>query len=156
MNVHEPSTGSGAFDRRGFLAVLPTAAIALAALVRPGRAHAARGARCTTHDTRHVALHPDPRPGVDASNVVPDDTVPGRLKELFDLIRAAPAVVDGVRCHCGCADIPGYYSLLSCYEAPGMALHCDVCQAQGLLVGRMARDGAALETVRAAVDEKFA
>lgn len=88
--------------------------------------------------------------------MVPDADVPRKLKELFDGIRAAPQLVDGIRCHCGCADIPGYYSLLSCYEPPGMALHCDVCQAQGRLVGRLVADGASLEEIRAAIDEKFA
>ena len=147
---------SNRFDRRRFLGSLPAAAFAVAALARPGRAHATLAAHCATHGIRHPAVHPDPRPGVDASDVVPDEKVSAALKELFDLVRAAPRIVDGVRCHCGCADIPGYYSLLSCYEAPGMALGCDVCQTQGRLVGRMARDGATLEEVRAAVDETFA
>jgi hypothetical protein len=37
-----------------------------------------------------------------------------------------------------------------------MALVCDVCQRQGLVVGRMVRDGATLEEIRAAVDDEFA
>jgi hypothetical protein len=146
----------GDIDRRRFLAVLPAGALAAAALARtPGGARRV-GAHCPTHRTLHPALHPDPRPGVDASRVVPDADVPGPLKEIFDGIRAAPEIVDGIRCHCGCADIPEYYSLLTCYEEPAMALVCDVCQRQGLVVGRMVRDGATLEEIRAAVDDEFA
>ncbi len=142
------------FDRRTFLAALPAALAAVS--LGPERAHATLGARCPSHGTRHPVKHPEPRPGVDASKVIPAEDVPASLTDIFDLIRAAPEVVDGVRCHCGCAELAGYYSLLSCYEAPGMALHCDVCQSQGRLVGRMARDGASLEEIRAAVDDKFA
>ncbi|MEN8376070.1 MAG: hypothetical protein ABFS34_11530 [Gemmatimonadota bacterium] len=149
-------------SRRRFIAALPAAAFAIAAAVRPRRALAAPGsgdrvrARCPTHGVRHAAVHPDPRPGVDASKVIPDEKVPGPLKEMFDLVREAPQIVDGVRCHCGCAEIPGYYSLLSCFEKPGMALGCEICQGQGKMVGRMARDGASLEEIREAVDDKFA
>lgn len=147
---------SDRMDRRRFLALLPVGALATAALARRAGATQPLGAHCPTHGTRHVAVHPDPRPGVDASKLPPADKVPGALEEAFDGIRAAPGLADGVRCHCGCADVPEYRSLLTCYEAPAMAMHCDVCQRQGLMVGRMARDGATLEEIRAAVDEEFA
>ncbi|HSM37167.1 MAG TPA: hypothetical protein VK837_12265 [Longimicrobiales bacterium] len=150
MHGYEP------IDRRRFVAVLPVGALAAVTLARAERGTPARGAHCPTHHTRHPAIHPDPRPGVDASKMVPEEEVPAVLKEAFDGIRAAPAMADGIRCHCGCADIPDYYSLLTCYEVPAMALVCDVCQRQGLLVGRMARDGATLEEIRAAVDDEFA
>lgn len=149
-------TGHDPIDRRRFLAALPVGALAAAAFARSPAVPGRLGAHCPTHRARHPAVHPDPRPGVDASNVVAAEKVPAALEEAFGGVRAAPAVVDGIRCHCGCADIPEYYSLLTCYEAPGMALSCEICQRQGLLVGRMAREGATLAEIRAAVDDAFA
>jgi len=148
--------GSDDIDRRRFLVALPVGALAAAAFTRSPAAPRRLGAHCPTHRTRHPAVHPDPRPGVDASKLVAVENVPAALREAFDGVRAAPAVVDGIRCHCGCADIPEYYSLLTCYEAPAMALSCEVCQRQGILVGRLARGGSSLAEIRAAVDEAFA
>jgi hypothetical protein len=103
-----------------------------------------------------AAEHPEPRPGIDASRVLPASEVPERLKELFDQIRAIPEIVDGIRCHCGCAEIPDMYSLLSCYEGTAMAQFCDICQGEGRLVTRLRSEGRTLAEIRKAVDEKFA
>lgn len=101
--------------------------------------------------------HPTPRPGIDASKVLPTDQLhTPEAAPIFDLVREVPQVVDGIRCHCGCADLPGNYSLLSCYEAPGMAQHCEICQGQAKLVHRLHRQGWSLAGIRAAVDAAFA
>jgi hypothetical protein len=44
-------------------------------------------------------------------------------------------------------------SLLSCYETTQPA-GCWECREEGLLVGTMARDGAALGEIRAAIDKR--
>ena len=73
--------------------------------------------------------HPEPRPGITAARVLKADQVEdAKLREIFDKVREIPQVVDGIRCNCGCADLEGFYSLLSCYEDKGMAQHCLVCQ----------------------------
>ena len=101
--------------------------------------------------------HPTPRPGIDGSKVLRADQLhTPEAGPVFDLVREVPQVADGIRCHCGCAELPGYYSLLSCYEAPGMAQHCEVCQGQAKLVHRLHRQGWSLAGIRVAVDAAFA
>jgi hypothetical protein len=101
--------------------------------------------------------HPTPRPGIDASKVLTKD----QLKEnpdaapVFDLVRKIPQVADGIRCNCGCAELPEFYSLLSCFEADGMAQHCMICQGQARLAFRMHGEGKTLDQIRTAIDAKF-
>lgn len=101
--------------------------------------------------------HPEPRPGVDASKVLTAEALDGdaRLIELYDGIRAIPHIADGIRCQCGCADVPGYYSLLTCYEEGGMAIWCEICQTEGRMVARLHNAGRTLDQIRAAVDARF-
>lgn len=99
--------------------------------------------------------HPEPRAGVDGSRVLGADQVPPDLAALYDGVRRIPHVVDGIRCHCGCAGLDGFYSLLTCYEASGMALHCEVCQGEGRLAVRMHAQGRHLDEIRAAIDRRF-
>lgn len=70
-------------------------------------------------------------------------------------MREIPQVVDGIRCNCGCADIPGFYSLLSCYESEGMARYCEICQGEARLAHRLHTAGQTLEDIRAAIDARF-
>ena len=102
--------------------------------------------------------HPTPRRGRDASLVpkaseltdTPDAMV------AFDEVRQIPQIVDGIRCHCGCATQPGFYSLLSCYEtADAMARSCHVCQGQGRYAFRLYKSGKSLGEIRAAIDSRF-
>jgi len=75
--------------------------------------------------------------------------------DVFDLVREIPQIVDGIRCQCGCADLPGFYSLLSCYESEGMARWCEICQGEGRLVSRLHKAGKTLDEIRAAIDARF-
>ena len=106
---------------------------------------------------RQRPAHPTPRPGITGEKVLASSALAEspKLVKLFDGVRAIPEVVDGIRCNCGCASLPGFYSLLSCYEADGMARDCRVCQGQGRLAVRLHREGKSLEQVRAAIDAKF-
>lgn len=134
--------------RRRFVAAL-SGALAALALSRPARGSVLR--RLLVDD------HPTPRPGIDASKVLTADRL--HLPDaapVFDLIREIPQVADGIRCHCGCATVPGHYSLLSCYEDPGMAQHCDICQGQARLAHRLHRRGWSLDGIRTAIDAAFA
>lgn len=101
--------------------------------------------------------HPDPRPGIDGSKVLAEADLAGfpQLVELYDGIRKHAALADGVQCQCGCAQISGHRSLLTCYEDSAMAKFCPICQGQGrLLVGR-AEEGQTLEQIRRAIDARF-
>jgi hypothetical protein len=134
-------------SRRSFLSLLPAAVVAFlggrpAAAAQPQ----ARGGRFQ---------HPDPRPGVDASRVVPADKLDRELAAIFDGVREIPHVVDGIQCYCGCAEVPDHYSLLSCYEADGMAQVCAICKGEGRLVARLHRQGKSLNEIRAAIDAEF-
>ncbi|MGH7562327.1 MAG: hypothetical protein ACRENB_15055 [Gemmatimonadales bacterium] len=101
--------------------------------------------------------HPTPRPGITAEKVL----TPAQLADspdaipVFDLVREIPGVVDGIRCQCGCADLEGFYSLLSCFEDHGMARHCVICQGEGRLVHRLHKAGRSLDQIRKAIDARY-
>lgn len=128
------------WTRRRWLAALPGVFVGAAAFRLP-----------------RLTDHPTPRPGIDASKVLTASQlhVPAAA-EVFDLVRQVPQVADGIRCHCGCAAAPGYYSLLSCYEGAGMAQHCEICQGGARLVHKLHTQGWSLNGIRGAVDAAFA
>jgi hypothetical protein len=132
--------------RRHFVALLPATVIA-------GIGTARRGVVVP----RPLSDHPTPRPGITAAKVLTKDQL-GEHQDAapaFDLVRQIPEVVDGIRCQCGCSALEGKYSLLSCYEADGMAAHCQICQGEGRLAYRLHKQGKSLDEIRAAIDAKF-
>ena len=133
--------------RRAFLRAVPGAvALALGA----ARAAGARGAPPSLYE------HPDPRPGIDASRVLTADRLLNpSAAPVYDQVREIPHVVDGIRCHCGCADLEGYYSLLTCFEEQGMAQFCDICKGQAREVHRLHEAGKDLRAIRTAIDTRF-
>ena len=143
-------------SRRGFLRRAAGALLALAgvSLVRPVTARATAPSRAPRFTP---GTHPTPRPGIDASKVLTRDklTEHPAAQPVFDMVRKIPQVVDGIRCQCGCAELPEFYSLLSCYEADGMAQHCVICQGEAKLAFRMHEQGKSLDEIRAAIDAKF-
>ena len=137
-------------SRRRFIAMSTSAALALITGLT-SRGTQAAGVVLTP-------AHPEPRPGIDGSRVLTPAQLEAfpELVELFDAIRAIPHIVDGIRCYCGCADLTGFYSLLSCYEAPqGMARFCDICEGQGRLAVNRTNEGQSLEQIRRAVDARY-
>jgi hypothetical protein len=132
--------------RRQFVALLPATLIAGIGNARRGFPHTAR-----------ASDHPTPRPGITSVKVLTKDQL-GEHKDAapaFDMVREIPEVVDGIRCQCGCSALEGKYSLLSCYEADGMAAHCQICQGEGRLAYRLHKQGKTLDDIRAAIDAKF-
>jgi hypothetical protein len=127
-------------SRRRFLALVP-----LALLARPARAMGVRRPK-----------HPTPRPGITAARVLPDAKLTEKsAAPVYALVRQIPQVVDGIRCNCGCAELEGFYSLLTCYEQGGMAQHCMICQGQARLAHRLHADGLSLNAIRRAIDAEF-
>lgn len=139
----------GTLTRRGALKLL-AAALGSALPLRAGAAAALPGGASQP-------LHPDPRPGIDGGRVLtaPQLTDAPDLVELFDGIRRIPHIADGIRCYCGCAQVEGYRSLLSCYEGVGMAKWCEVCQGEGRLAVGRSREGQTLEQIRRAIDARY-
>jgi len=121
-----------------------------------GRDGSERHLRCRPV-TRRRGPHPTPRPGVNASKVLPDSALTESPDALpaFAAARRVPQILDGIRCHCGCADLAGFYSLLSCYEGDGMARMCEICQGQARLADRLHAAGRSLDEIRAAIDAKY-
>jgi hypothetical protein len=106
----------------------------------------------------HRGPHPTPRPDYTADKVLAADQLGGdkELIALFDGIRKIPQVADGIRCSCGCAELPGFYSLLSCFEGKdAMAKWCTICAGTGALVIRLHGRGRTLDQIREAVDARF-
>lgn len=94
----------------------------------------------------------------DASKVLKEAEVEGGKDVIaaFNDVRQIPQIIDGIRCHCGCASAPGYYSLLTCYEGPhAMAQTCDLCQGHGRYAVRLHRAGKSLDQIRAAIDARY-
>ena len=133
-------------SRRHFVALLPATVIA-------GIGNTRRGLSAP----RRSSDHPTPRPGITAAKVLTKDQLGDHqdAAPVFDLVRQIPEVVDGIRCQCGCSALEGKYSLLSCYEADGMAAHCQICQGEGKLAYRLHKQGKSLDEIRAAIDAKF-
>ncbi|MEE8148441.1 MAG: hypothetical protein V3T24_12605 [Longimicrobiales bacterium] len=135
-------------SRRQFLAALPLGATAFLIGAKPLRALTPRLGR--------TFEHPEPRSGIDASKVLTLDQLGNpAASPIYDMIREIPETADGIRCYCGCADIPGYYSLLTCYEEGGMAQWCEMCQDQVRLVYRRHMEGQTLGQIRSATDARF-
>ena len=135
-------------SRRHFLASVGTA---VAALILPRRAAAERWPAPPKH------VHPTPRPDVDASKVLTADELKDYADAvpIFDKIREIPEIADGIRCHCGCAGHPGFYSLLSCFEKDGMGTYCATCHDEARLVFDLHKQGKTLDEIRAAICAKF-
>jgi hypothetical protein len=133
--------------RRSFLKALPLGALALLG-IGPRRLAAWSVFGSTDH--------PEPRPGIDASKVLTADKLTNpAAAPLYDMVREIPQIADGIRCTCGCAELPGYYSLLTCYEEGGMAQFCEICQGQARLAYRRHGEGQTLEQIRNAIDARF-
>jgi hypothetical protein len=157
-----PSMTTTSLTRRAMLAatVRAGAAVALGTMAGgiAGEARAAGYPHVCRRRARPRGPHPEPRPGIDASHVCPDETVRQHPKSVaaFDEARAIPEILDGIRCHCGCADQEGMRSLLSCYEGEdAMALECDICEGQARLAYRLHGKGRSLDEIRAAVDARY-
>ena len=105
-----------------------------------------------------ITVHPTPRKGITAARVLKADQLKGVADDVvrvFDMVREIPQVVDGIYCHCGCAELDCSYSLLSCYEGEGMAQACQVCQGEGRMVYELHKKGRKLDEIRAAIDRNF-
>lgn len=135
-------------SRRQFVPVLGACALAFAlpAELRPS-------------PRRHRSgVHPTPRAGISAAKVATLTQLKDRPKAVsaFEQVREIPAIVDGIRCQCGCSDGKVYYSLLSCFETPDMmAAECEICQAEARLAYRLHKAGKTLDEIRKGIDAKF-
>ena len=132
-------------SRRTFLGALPALLVVLAQPRWPLRLRL------------QPPAHPDPRPGIDASKVLPRERLADHpdVAKIFDMVREMPQIVDGIRCHCGCTDGHDFRSLLSCYEGEAMAQDCHICQGQARLAYSLFKKGASLNDIRAAIDKEF-
>jgi len=116
-----------------------------------------RALRAASSTARRVGLapaHPAPREGITAAKVLADADVPMKYKDAYDAAREFPAILDGLYCHCDCAERDGLYSLLACYETR-MPQSCGICSGEGRLAGRLARRGKSLDEIRAAIDKEY-
>ncbi|HEU5219955.1 MAG TPA: twin-arginine translocation signal domain-containing protein [Gemmatimonadales bacterium] len=136
-------------SRRTFLGRCTAVTLALVAGARPAWARARRA---------RFDGHPTPRPGITAARLPTKEQLADapRAQPVFDSVREIPEIIDGIRCHCGCADNPDFYSLLSCYEGvDAMARACPICQGQGRLAARLHGEGKTLDEIRSAIDARF-
>ena len=149
-------TPSAAESRRHFLRRSAGALFALGGIAR-ARPAGAEGLAGSVVGSTSAGTHPTPRTGIDASKVLTRDklTEHPAAEPVFAMVRRIPHVVDGIRCQCGCAELPEFYSLLSCFEADGMAQHCVICRGEASLAFRMHEQGKSLDQIRVAIDKQF-
>jgi hypothetical protein len=154
MHTPAPRQDSGAVSVLSRRSLLRLVATGVAAALTP---FVAAGIEPTGLQKVLANEHPDPRPGIDGSRVLTEADLADYpdLIGLFNDIRAIPYIADGIRCYCGCADLEGYRSLLSCYEGFGMARFCEICQGQGRLAANRAREGQSLDQIRRATDARY-
>lgn len=99
--------------------------------------------------------HPEPRPGVTAEHVLPDDKVDAEHKDAYAAAREIPEILDGIYCHCDCADRhSNLRSLLSCFETE-MPMSCGICSGEARSALELHRAGKSLTEIRAAIDKRF-
>lgn len=102
--------------------------------------------------------HPDPRPDIDSSLVMTEDQLSGwskNIRETYAKVREIPHIADGLGCNCGCAQRPGYRSLLTCYYEDGMARGCQICQGEAKIAYGRYKEGQTLDQIRRAIDARF-
>jgi len=129
-------------------AALGAVAHLAAALALPRLAYARAGAR------RGPIVHPEPRDGITAERVLAADKVPVQYMDAYDAAREIPQVLDGLYCHCDCAERDGLRSLLECYYAT-MPQSCRVCLREARLARRLHEEGRTLAEIRRAVDAEY-
>lgn len=141
--------------RRSFLGLLAGAGAVTAAV---HAAPSSSGHACHTAPAGQKVEHPEPREGIDASLVLPDEKIAHMGKktvEVFAMVRELPQVMDGIACYCGCASRPGYRSLLTCFYEDGRGFGCPICQGEARLAYRRHKEGQTLDQIRRAIDARF-
>ncbi len=104
---------------------------------------------------RWATKHPDPRPGITAEHVLADAKVDAKHRDAYDAAREIPEILDGIYCHCDCADRhSNFRSLLSCYETD-MPMSCGVCAGEARTALRLYKRGKTLDEIRAAIDKRY-
>jgi len=107
-------------------------------------------------DPLHGSDHPDPRPDLTGSSVIPASRYAqyARVSAVYAQAAEIPEVLDGLYCHCECSKHAGHRSLLTCFESDHGAA-CDICLTEAAVTYRMARSGRSLKEIRAAIDELY-
>jgi hypothetical protein len=100
--------------------------------------------------------HPEPRLDLGTSAIQPASRYNEypRVARAYAMAAAVPGILDGLYCHCHCAEHSAHYSLLECFHTDHAA-RCDICMSEARIAYEMARDGASLEAIRAEVDATF-
>jgi hypothetical protein len=79
---------------------------------------------------------------------------PAEVLAAYEAARQVPQVLDGLFCHCHCAENIGHRSLLTCFET-AHGSQCDICMGEAMLAARMASSGSSLNDIRKAIDRQF-
>lgn len=100
--------------------------------------------------------HPDPRPDITADGLAPASRYAeyGRIERVYREAAAAPAVLDGLYCYCGCTEHAGHRSLYTCFETDHAA-QCDVCLSEADLAYSLSKKGHSLPEIRKIVDGTY-
>lgn len=107
--------------------------------------------------TRDVeASHPAPRDIDHAGHVVSEHAFPGhqRIQKVYRMAASIPHVLDGIYCYCACSKHSSHYSLHDCFT-DNHGARCDICLTEAATAFEMARNGASLAEVRAAIDALY-
>ena len=104
---------------------------------------------------RGTTRHPEPRPGITAEHVLAAADVDAKHRDAYAAAREIPEILDGIYCHCDCADRhSNLRSLLSCFETE-MPMSCGVCSGEARAALRLHKKGKTLAEIRTAIDKQY-
>jgi hypothetical protein len=130
---------------------VPWPILALLLLVVLSGGYAAFSAR-----TAGATEHPTPRVGITGDKVLPPEQFRDdpRVAQVYAEASKIAPVLDGIYCHCDCHHHAGHRSLLTCFETEHGSM-CSICLGEAHLAYQMAQQGATLQQIRTAVDQRF-
>lgn len=118
------------------------------------------GPTLTMHGSDHSVARNNPSlssvwEGDEERSPLSSVTFMGRARTAYALANELPSeVLNEIYCYCDCEQHSGHKSLLSCWVDQHGA-NCDVCMAELELVYGMYNEGASVEQIEQAIDQKF-
>ncbi len=104
---------------------------------------------CATHQAGETQAAADLQKTMDPQQFT------GQIREAYQVARENPDLLVQLHCYCGCDRTNGHKNLLDCYRSTHAA-SCAICNGEALEAKKLFDQGASIETIRAALRNRFA
>jgi hypothetical protein len=104
---------------------------------------------CSTHQASETQAAADLQKTLDPKQFT------GQIREVYKIARENPDLLAQLHCYCGCDRTNGHKNLLDCYRSTHAA-SCAICNGEVLEAKKLFDQGASIETIRAALRNRFA